>query len=146
MILNAIGWSQVNYQSRLFHPYYILTFQIHLMDYLGQGFIKLKYSDTSTPIIWRDQSHLDPYTDFVSTWLYPVAFRHCIRNLDSPTSKHSELIATYYGDLRSERYLYLCVLRVALDSRMLNRWVTCSVMMYPYISPVCHTSVTTLFD
>ena len=56
---NALGWSQINCQPRLLRPYCISTFQIHLMDYPDQGFAKLKYSDTSTPIIWRNQSHLD---------------------------------------------------------------------------------------
>ena len=37
------------------------------MDYPDQDFAKLKYSDTSTPIIWNDQFHLDPHTDFIST-------------------------------------------------------------------------------
>ena len=128
----------------MLHPYCILTFQIHLIDYPGQGFTKLKYSDTSTLIIWRDQSHFDPHSDFVSIWLYPIAFYRCIRNPDSLTSKHSELLASYYDDLRSEGYLYLCASRAALDSRMLSRWVTCSVMMCSYISPVCHTLVTIL--
>ena len=48
---DALGWSQINCQPRLLHLYCILTFQIHLMDYPGQDFTKLKYSDTSTPII-----------------------------------------------------------------------------------------------
>ena len=145
MTLDALGWSQVNCQLRLLHPHNISTFQIHLIDYLGQDFTKLKYSDTSTPIIWRDQSHFDPHTDFVSTWLYPVAFHHCIKNSGSSASKHSELLASHYDDLKSEGYLYPCVSWEALDSRMLSRWVTCSVMMYPYISSIYHTSITTLF-
>ena len=91
----------------MFHPHYISTFQIYLMDYPGQGFIKLKYSDASTPIIQRDQSHLDPHTDFTSTWLYPVVFRHCIKNLSSSAPKHSELLANHYDDFRSEGHLYL---------------------------------------
>ena len=138
-------WSQVNCQSRLLHLHCISIIQIYLMDYPDQNFAKLKYSDTSTPIIWRGQSHLDLRTDFASTWLYPVAFRRYIRNSDSLTLKHSELLASHYGNLRSEGYLYLCISRVAFDSRTLSRWVTCSVMVYPYISPVCHTSITTLF-
>ena len=141
MILDALGWSQVNYQSRLLHPYCILTFQIYVMDYPDQGFTQLKYSDTSTPIIQRDQSYLDPHIDFICTWLYPIAFCHCIKNSDSPIPKHSELLASHYSDLKSEGHLYPYVSWVALDSRMLSRWVTCSVMMYPYISPICHTSV-----
>ena len=104
------------------------------MDYLDQDFIKLKYNDTSTSIIWRDQSHLDPHIDFSSTWLYPIAFRHCIKNSDSLVSKHSELLASHYGDLRTEGYLCPYTSRAALDSRVFNRWVTCSVT----ISPTSH--------
>ena len=37
------------------------------MDYSDQDFTKLKYSDTLAPMIRKNQSHLDPYTDFVST-------------------------------------------------------------------------------
>ena len=40
--------------------------RIHLIDYLDQGFTKLKYSDTSTLIIRRGQYHLDPHAYFVS--------------------------------------------------------------------------------
>ena len=65
--MNVLGWSQVNCQPRLLHPYYISTYQIHLIDYPGQDFAKLKYSDTSTLIIQRDQSHLDPHIGFIST-------------------------------------------------------------------------------
>ena len=146
MTLNALGWSQVNYQSRLLHLYYILTFQIYLIDYPDQNFIKLKYSNTSTPIIRRGQFHLDPHTDFTGTWLYLVAFHHCIKSSGSSAPKHSELLASHNDDLRSEEYLYPCVSWAALDSRTLSRWVTCSVTMYLYILPVCHISVTTLFD
>ena len=145
MTLNALGWSKVNCQSRLFHAHCISTFQIYLIDYPDQSFTKLKYTNTSTSIIRRGQSHLDPHTDFTSTWLYPVAFHHCIRNSDSLTPKHNEFLASHYVDLRPEGYLYPCISRAALDSRMFSRWVTCSMMMYPYISPVCHTSITTLF-
>ena len=146
MTLNALGWSQVVYQSRLLLSHCISTFQIHLMDYSDQNFTKIKYSDLLTPTIWRDQPHLDPHTDFVSIWLYPVAFCHCIKNSNSPAPKHSEFFANHYDDLRSERHLYPYASWVALDSRMLNKWVTCSVMMYSNILPVCHTSVTILFS
>ena len=144
LTLDALGWSQVNCQPRLLHPHYISTFQIYLIDYSSQGFTKLKYSDTSTLIIWKGQSHLDPHIDFVSTWLYPVAFYHCFKNPDSSAPKHSELLASHYDDLKSEEYLYPCVSWAALDSRTLNGWVICSMTMCPYISPVCHPSVTTL--
>ena len=146
MTLNALGWSRINCQPRVFHSHCISTFQIHLMDYPGQGFTKLKYNDTSAPIIWRDLSHLDPHTDFVSTWLYPVAFCHCIRNLDSPTPKHNELLTSHYGDLRFEEYLRPYTSWAALDNRTLSRWVTCSMMMYFNILPVYHTSVIPLLD
>ena len=91
------------------------------MDYLDQDFTKLKYSEALTPIIWRDQFHLDPHTDFTSTGLYPVVFRHCIRNTNSSILKHSELLASYYGNLRSEGHLYLCDSQAAFDSRMLSK-------------------------
>ena len=91
------------------------------MDYPYQDFIKLKYNDTPTPIIRRGQYHLDPHTDFVSTSLYPIAFRHYIKNSDSPTSKYSELLASHYSDLRSEGYLCPYALRVAFDSKMLSK-------------------------
>ena len=144
LILNALRWSRVKLSTLKDHPHYILTFQIHHMDYPGQDFIKLKYSDTSAPIIWRDQFHLNLHTDFASTWLSPIAFNHCIRNIESPTSKDSELLASHYCDLRSERHLCPYTSRAALDSRALSRWVTCFMMIYSYISPVCHTSVSTL--
>ena len=38
-----------NYQSRKGHLYYILTFQIHHIDYPSRGFTELKYSDALTP-------------------------------------------------------------------------------------------------
>ena len=37
------------------------------MDYPSQDFAKLKYGDALAPIIQRDQFHLDPYANFVST-------------------------------------------------------------------------------
>ena len=144
MILNALGWSQANCQPRVFHPHYISTFQIYLMDYPGQNFIKLKYSNIIISIIQRGQSHLDLHIDFASTWLYPIAFHRYIRNPDNSAPKHSELLASHYDDLRSEGYLHPYTSWAALDSRMLSRWVTYSVMMYSYISPVYHTSVTIL--
>ena len=114
---------ELNCQPWKNHPYCIPTFQIHHMDYPDQDFTKLKYSEALAPIIWRGQSHFDPYTDFASTWLYPVAFHHCIRNLEnSLTLKYSELLASHYSDLRSEGYLYPCISWVALDSRILSRW------------------------
>ena len=106
------------------------------MDYPDQDFTKLKYSDALTLIIQRDQSRLDPHTDFVSTWLYPVAFCHYIRNVGSLVPKHSELPVSHYGDLKSEGYLCPYVSRAALNSRVLNKQVTCSIMMYSYISSV----------
>ena len=104
---------------------------MYLIDYPGQGFAKLKYSNTSTSIIWRDQSYLDPHTDFTSTWLYPVSFRHYIKNPDSLTLKHSELLASHYGDLWFEGYLYPYISRAALDSKTLSWWVTCSWQYTP---------------
>ena len=133
MILNDLRWSRVNCQPWVFYPYCISIFQIHHMDYSDQDFTKLKYSDTSAPIIWKGQSHLDPYIDFTSTWLYPVAFCHCIRNSDSPAPRHSEFLASHYGYLRSEGHLCPYTSRKTLDSRMLSRCVTCSVTMYSYI-------------
>ena len=122
MTLNALGWSRVNCQSGVFHPHCISTFQNHLMHYLDQDFTKLKYNDASALIIWRDQSHLNPHTDFTSTWLYPVAFHHCIRNPNSPIPKYNELLASHCGDLRSEGHLYSYLFRVTFDSRVLQSW------------------------
>ena len=104
-------------------------------DYPDQDFTRLRYNDILSLIIRRGQSHLDPHTDFASTWLYLIAFRHCIKNLSSSAPKYSELLVSHYGDLRTEGYLYPCISWAALDSRTLSRWVTSSVMMYPYISP-----------
>ena len=75
------------------------------MDYPDQDFTQLKYSDALAPIIQRGQFHLDPHIDFVSTWLYLVTFHHCIRNVDSPISKYSELLARYYGDIRYKGHI-----------------------------------------
>ena len=110
------------------------------MDYPGQDFTKLKYSDTSTPIIQRDQSYLNPHTDFASTWPYSVAFHHCIKNSDSLAPKYSEFLASHYGDLRSERYSYSYVSRAAFDSRMLAsesliQW-RCILTSHLYAIPV----------
>ena len=127
------------------HPYCISIFQIHHIDYPSQGFAKLKYSDSLSPIVRRDPSHLDLHTNFISTWLYLVAFRHCIRNADSSTSKYSELFTNHYGDLRTEGHLCPYASWVAFDNKALSKWVTCSVTMYFYILLVCHTSVSTLF-
>ena len=146
MTLNALRWSRVKLSSQKDHPHYIPTFQIHRMDYPGQNFTKLKYNNVLTPIIWRNQFYLDPYIDFTSTWLYLIVFHHCIRNVDGPAPKHSELLASHYDDLRSERCLYLYTLWADLDSRVLSKWVTCSMMMYFYISSVCYTSVSTLLS
>ena len=139
MTLNVLRWSRVKLSILKDHLHCIPTFQILCIDYLGQSFTKLKYNDASAPIIRRDQFHLDPHTDFISTWLYPEAFCHCIRNADSPVSKYCEVLASHYDDLRFERYLCPYASRAALDSRALSRWVTCSVTIYSYISPVCHT-------
>ena len=38
-----------NRQPWISHPYYILIFQIHRMDYPDPSFAKLKYSDVLTP-------------------------------------------------------------------------------------------------
>ena len=137
---------ELNCQPWMSHPYYISIFHIHHIDYLGSNFTKLKYSDVLTPIIWRDQSHLDLHTNFISTWLYLVAFHHCIKNIGSLVPKYDELLTSHYDDLRYEEQLCLYILRAALDSLVLNRWVICSMMMYSYISPVCHTSIFTLFS
>ena len=93
-------------------------------DYLGHDFAQLKHSDALTPIIWRDQSHLDSHTDFISTWLYPVAFYHCIKNIDSLALKHSELLASHRGDLKSKERLCTYLLSAALDSRVLHNLIT----------------------
>ena len=113
---------------------------IDYKDYPDQDFIKLKYSDALTPIIRRGQSHLNSHTDFISIWLYPVAFHHCIRNIDSPTLKHSELLASHHGDLRLEGYLCPYPSRAFLNSRALRRWVIvwwwCTPISHLYVIPV----------
>ena len=106
------------------------------IDYPDQDFTRLRYSNALTLIIWKNQSHLDLHTNFTSTWLYPVVFRHCIRNIDSPTSKYSELLADHCGDLKSDRHLYLYPSWAALDSRAFHRWVAirwwCTSIFYLY--------------
>ena len=93
-------------------------------DYPDQDFAQLKHSDTLTFIIWRGQSHLNSHTDFTSTWLYPVAFHHYIRNINSLTSKYSELLASHYSNLRSEGHLCPYPSRATLDSRVLHSLIT----------------------
>ena len=146
MTLNALRSYEVQLSTLKDHPHCILIFQIYHMDYRDQDFTKLKYSNASAPIIRKDQFYLDLHTNFISIWLYPVFFHHCIRNTDSLALKYSELLASYYDDLRSKRYLCPYAPRAALDSRVLSKWVTCSIIMYSFISSVCHTSISTLLD
>ena len=89
-------------------------------DYPDQDFTKLKHSGALSRTTWSGQSHLDLQTNFANTRLYPEIFHHCIRNIDSPALKHSELLANYRGDLRSEGYLYLYLSRATLDSKVLH--------------------------
>ena len=135
---------EFNCQPWISHSYYISTFQIHHINYPSWDFTKLKYNDALTPIIWRGQSHLDPHTDLTSTWLYSVAFRHCIRNAGSPALKHTELLASHYDDLRFERYLCPYASWVALDSRCstdesLVQW-WCIHISHLYAYQYLHTS------
>ena len=90
-------------------------------DYSGQGVTKLKYKAFSS-IPWSGQFYLDPYTDFISTWLCPKIFWPWIKNSGSLTRKHSELFVSYHDDLRSERYLYLYLLWATLHSRVFSNW------------------------
>ena len=83
--------------------------------------------------------------DFTSTWLYPEIFRHQIRNSDSLALKHSELLVSHQGSLRSEEHIYPYLIRATLDSRVLQKW-SCSVKYtlrnYPYAIPMSpHTLV-----
>ena len=142
MLKDDLGFNYLSWKS---HPHCISTFHIYHMDYPGPEFTKLKYNNAWTSIIWRDQPHLDPCIDFASTWLYPIAFHHCIRNIDRPALKHSELLVSHYDDLRTKGHLYPYASWAAFDSRVLSRWVTYLVTMYSYISPVCHTSVFIFF-
>ena len=85
------------------------------------------------------QFHLDPHTDFASTWLYPVAIHHCIKNLGSSALKHSELLASHYGDLKSKGHLYPYPFGVTLDSRVLQSWsrsVKCTSTFHLHTIPV----------
>ena len=104
------------------------------MDFSGSDFAKLKYTDAYLLLIRRDQSHLDSRTDLTSTWLYPKIFHRWIKNLDSLTSKYSELFVSHRGDLKSKGYLYPYPSRDTLDSRILHNW-SFSVWMYSYILP-----------
>ena len=115
------------------------------MNYLDLNFAKLKYTDAYLLLIRRGQSHLDSCTHLKSTWLYPKIFYHWIKNSVSPTPKYSELLASHRGDLRSEGYLNPYPSGAILDSRVLCSW-SCSVMIYSYISPRCHTSISIPFD
>ena len=127
------------------HPYCISIFQIYRIDYLNQDFFKLKYSNAFSPIILRGQSNFDPHTDFISTWLYPVVFCHCIKNADSPTLKHSELLVSYSDDLRSERYYAhtICELPLTVEcstSKSFVQW-QCTPTSHLYIIPVSSHSL-----
>ena len=114
------------------------------MDYPSLGFAKLKYTDAYLLLIRRDQSHLHSCTDLTSTWLHPKIFRYWIRNSVSLTSKYSELLASHCGDLRLERYLYPYPSWATLNSKVLHSW-SYSVIIYFYISPAYHTSISTPF-
>ena len=90
-------------------------------DCPSQDLTKLKYKAFSL-ISWSGQFHLDSRTDFTSTWLCSKTFWSWIKNLDSPAPKHSELLASLHGDLRSEGHLYPYPFGVTLDSIMLWSW------------------------
>ena len=62
-------------------------------------------------------------------------FRYRIKNSDSLTSKHSELLASHQGSLKSERHMYPYTIRVTFDSRVLWKWsysVKCTSINHPY--------------
>ena len=92
-------------------------------DCPGQGLTKLKYKAFSS-ISWSGQFYFNSRTDFTSTWLYQNIFRSWIRNLDSSVLKHSELLASHHGDLKSKRCLCPYPSWATLNSRALCRWVT----------------------
>ena len=48
-------------------PYESQTLQVLYKNYPGQGFAKLRSSETFTPILGGVNSHLDSHTDFAST-------------------------------------------------------------------------------
>ena len=73
-------------------------------------------------------------SDFISTWLYPKIFHHWSKNLDNPVSKHSELLASHRGSLRSEEHLYSYPIRATIDSRVLRSW-SCLVKYTPILHP-----------
>ena len=91
-------------------------------DYLGQDLTKLKYKAFSI-ISWSGQFHLDSRIDFTSTWLCTEIFWFWIKNSSSLALKHSELLASHRGDLRSERHLYPYPFGITLDSRVLQSWL-----------------------
>ena len=82
----------------------------------------MKHNVALTSEIMSSQSHLDSYTDLTSTWLYLKIFYHWIKNSGSLAPKHSELLVSHHGDLRSEGYLYPYPLWATLDSRVLHSW------------------------
>ena len=72
--------------------------------------------------IWSGQSYFYSHTDFTNTWWYLEIFHHYIRNIGSPAPKHSELLASHRGDLRSEGYLYSYSSRATFGSRVFCSW------------------------
>ena len=71
---------------------------------------------------WSSQFHLDSYSNFSSTWLYPKNFHHRMRNSDSPAPKYSELLVSHRSNLRSEGHIYPYPIRATLDGKVLQKW------------------------
>ena len=69
----------------------------------------------------------------------PKNLHHRIKNLDSLTSKHNELLASHQGSLKSEGHIYPYPIRATLNSRVLWKWsrsVKYTPTYYPYAIPV----------
>ena len=114
------------------------------MDYPGQGFTELKHTDTLTPTYLEGLIPSWFHTVFTSTWLCSEVFHLWIRNSVSPAPKHSELLASHRGDLRSEGHLYPYPSRATLDSRVLSSWshsVRCTPTSHLHTIPVSSHSL-----
>ena len=88
----------------------------------------------TAPKIKSGQSHFDTRIDSTSTWLFSKIFHHWIRNLDSPTPKHSELLESHHGDLRLEEHLYPYSIGANLDRRKAPELVTFSADVSIYLT------------
>ena len=145
MILNAQNDLEFNCQPSISHSYCILIFFQILWSIIRIVLTKvlLNWNTMMHQLLkYRGVNPILIHTPITtSTWLCLETFHHWIRNLGSPTTKHSELLASQRGDLKSEGHLCPYSSWATLNSRVLHRWATGSMMIYSYISSVYHTSV-----